>query len=182
MLAVYRRLYDPGPGSTWSGSPPGQALRPGADAFVHDLGLVEAVSVTGSVSAEELEAYYRAADVFVCASDHEGFCVPLVEAMGHGVPVVAYGVAAVPETVGDAGLVLPDKEPLRFAAAVARVIDDGTLRRRLADAAATPGGQLLGGAVGERVSSSSSAKPPAPDRTGVRLDRGRGAVDPRGPG
>ena len=55
-------------------------------------GLDDAVSVTGSVSAAELEAYYRAADVFVCASDHEGFCVPIVEAMGHGVPVVAYGV------------------------------------------------------------------------------------------
>ena len=62
----------------------------------------------------------------MCASEHEGFCVPLVEAMGHGLPVVAYGVAAVPETVGDAGLVLPDKEPLRFAAAVHRVVADAT--------------------------------------------------------
>ena len=57
----------------------------------------------GSVTGAELEAYYQAADVFVCASDHEGFCVPLAEAMGHGVPIVAYGVTAVPETVGGAG-------------------------------------------------------------------------------
>ena len=63
----------------------------------------------GSVSGAELEAYFRAADVFVLASDHEGFCVPLAEAMGHGVPIVAYGVTAVPETVGGAGLVLDDK-------------------------------------------------------------------------
>jgi glycosyltransferase involved in cell wall biosynthesis len=78
-----------------------------------------------------LEAYLQSADVFVCASDHEGFCVPLAEAMGHGVPIVAYGVTAVPETVAQAGLVLPDKSPVHFAAAVARVIADPTLRHHL---------------------------------------------------
>ena len=119
MLAVYRRLYDPPARLHLVGSPLGERYGPALAAFVDDLGLGDAVSVTGSVTAAELEAYYRAADVFVCASDHEGFCVPLVEAMGHGVPVVAYGVTAVPETVGHAGLVLADKEPLRFAAAVA---------------------------------------------------------------
>ena len=56
---------------------------------------------------------------------------PLTEAMGHGIPIVAYGVTAVPETVGDAGLLLPDKSPLRFAAAVGRVLSDDTLRRHL---------------------------------------------------
>ncbi len=136
MLAVYRRLYDPAARLHLVGSPLGERYGPALAAFVAELGLGDAVSVTGSVSAAELEAYYRAADVFVCASDHEGFCVPIVEAMGHGVPVVAYGVSAVPETVGDAGLVLPDKEPLRFAAAVARVVGDPDLRRALAGAAA----------------------------------------------
>ena len=68
------------------------------------------------------------------ASDHEGFCVPLAEAMGHGVPIVAYGVTAVPETVGDAGLVLPDKSALPFAAAVGRVLGDPQLRAVLAAA------------------------------------------------
>ena len=81
-----------------------------------------------------MEAYLQAADVFVCASDHEGFCVPLAEAMGHGIPIVAYGVTAVPETVGGAGLILPDKSPLRFAAAVGRVLSDEALRRNLAAA------------------------------------------------
>jgi L-malate glycosyltransferase len=136
MLAVYRRLYDPRARLHLVGSPLGERYGPALAAFVDELGLTDAVSVTGSISAAELEAYYQAADVFVCASDHEGFCVPLVEAMGHGVPVVAYGVTAVPETVGDAGLVLPDKEPLRFAAAVARVVEDEQLRDRLAAAAA----------------------------------------------
>ena len=136
MLSVYRRLYDPRARLRLVGSPLGERYAPALAAFVAELGLTEAVTVTGSVSASVLEAYYRAADVFVCASDHEGFCVPVVEAMGHGVPVVAYGTAALPETVGDAGLVLPDKSPLRFAAAVARVVDDATLRQRLAASAA----------------------------------------------
>lgn len=136
MLSVYRRLYDPKARLHLVGSPLGERYAPALAAFVHELGLDDAVTVTGSLSGGGLEAYYRAADVFVCASDHEGFCVPLVEAMGHGVPVVAYGVTAVPETVAGAGLVLPTKEPLHFAAAVARVMGDRALRDRLAAAAA----------------------------------------------
>ncbi|MGH9089476.1 MAG: glycosyltransferase family 4 protein [Acidimicrobiales bacterium] len=136
MLSVYRRLYDPRARLHLVGSPLGERYAPALAAFVHELDLDDAVTVTGSLSPAALEAYYRATDVFVCASDHEGFCVPLVEAMGHGVPVVAYGVTAVPETVADAGLVLPAKQPLRFAAAVARVIADAGLRSRLVAAAA----------------------------------------------
>jgi len=60
--------------------------------------------------------------------------VPLAEAMGHGIPIVAYGVAAVPETVGGAGLVLPDKSPASFAAAVGRILSDDALRQHLARA------------------------------------------------
>jgi glycosyltransferase involved in cell wall biosynthesis len=135
MLSVYRRVYDPQARLHLVGSPLGERYGPALAAFVEDLGLSGAVTVTGSVSGAALEAYYRAADVFVCASDHEGFCVPIVEAMGHGVPVVAYATAAVPETVGDAGLLLPTKAPLPFAAAVHRVVVDGRLRRRLAEAA-----------------------------------------------
>jgi glycosyltransferase involved in cell wall biosynthesis len=136
MLSVYRRLYDPQARLHLVGSPLGERYGRALAGYVEALGLSEAVSVTGSIDAAQLEAYYRAADVFVCASDHEGFCVPLVEAMGHGVPVVAYGAAAVPETVGDAGLVLADKDPVRFAAAVDRVVSDDELRRVLAGAAA----------------------------------------------
>ncbi len=135
MLAVYRRLYDPDARLHLVGSPLGERYGPALDGFIAELGLAGAVTVTGSVSASALEAYYQVADVFVCASDHEGFCVPIVEAMGHGIPVVAYGTAAVPETVGDAGLVLFDKAPLHFAAAVHRVLDDAALRALLGAAA-----------------------------------------------
>jgi glycosyltransferase involved in cell wall biosynthesis len=135
MLAVYRRLYHPCARLHLVGSPLGRRYGPALDAFVADLGLSEAVSVVGSIRPEELEAYYRAADVFVCASEHEGFCVPLVEAMAHDVPVVAYGAAAVPETVQDAGLLLDSKEPLRFAAAVQKVMQDEQLRQQFSRAA-----------------------------------------------
>jgi glycosyltransferase involved in cell wall biosynthesis len=136
MLCVYRTLYHPRARLHLVGSPLGRRYGPALEAFIADLGLTDAVSVVGSVRPEELEAYYRCADAFVCASDHEGFCVPIVEAMAHDLPVVAYAAAAVPETVGDAGLLLESKEPLEFAAAVHRVMEDGALRLVFSRAAA----------------------------------------------
>ena len=128
MLDVLRRTDDPAARLHLVGSPLGETYEPALRAFIDELGLADAVTLAGSVSGAELEAYFQAADVFVMASDHEGFCVPLAEAMGHGVPIVAYGVTAVPETVGGAGLVLPDKSAVPFAAAVGRVLRDATLR------------------------------------------------------
>jgi glycosyltransferase involved in cell wall biosynthesis len=102
--------------------------------FVSALGLTAAVEFVGSVSPGELSAYYTGADVLVCCSDHEGFCVPLLEAMHHRLPVVAYGVAAVPETLLDAGIVLPSKSPVLVAAAVQRVLTDSRLHDALVSA------------------------------------------------
>jgi glycosyltransferase involved in cell wall biosynthesis len=95
----------------------------------------------GAVSDEELAAYYRWADVYVSLSEHEGFCVPLVEAMAADVPVLAYAAGAVPETLGGAGMLFSPKD-LEFAAEmvgslvydrdVRRTIIHGQ-RRRLAD-------------------------------------------------
>lgn len=70
---------------------------------------------TGPVPDVELAAYYRAASVYVSLSEHEGFCVPLVEAMAMDVPVLAYSAAAVPDTLGGAGLQFAPKD-LEFAA------------------------------------------------------------------
>jgi L-malate glycosyltransferase len=134
MLDVLRRTDDPAARLHLVGSPLGETYEPALRAFIDELGLAEVVTLAGSVSGAELEAYFRAADVFVMASDHEGFCVPLAEAMGHGVPIVAYGVTAVPETVGGAGLVLDDKSAVPFAAAVGRVIGDQRLRAVLSAA------------------------------------------------
>ncbi len=65
---------------------------------------------TGAVPDEELAAYYRWADVYVSLSEHEGFCVPLVEAMAADVPVLAYAAGAVPETLGGAGMLFAPKD------------------------------------------------------------------------
>ena len=103
--------------------------------LVSELGLEDAVLMEGSVTEAQLAAFYEGADVLVCCSEHEGFCAPLIEAMHHRLPIVAYGAAAVPETVGDAGVVLPAKPPSLVAAAVERVLGDAALRTRLAEAA-----------------------------------------------
>jgi glycosyltransferase involved in cell wall biosynthesis len=74
------------------------------------------------------------ADVYVSLSDHEGFGVPLLEAMARGVPVVAYSCTAVPETAGEGALLLDDKRPTVVAAAVHRVVTDADVRRSLVHA------------------------------------------------
>jgi len=90
------------------------------------------VDFLGSLPYDELVAWYGRADVFLCLSDHEGFCVPVLEAMSAGQPVVAFAAAAVPETVGDAAVVIEDKRPTAVVAALERVLDDIDLRTHLA--------------------------------------------------
>jgi glycosyltransferase involved in cell wall biosynthesis len=86
---------------------------------------------TGPVPDEDLAAFYRWADAYVSLSEHEGFCVPLVEAMAADVPVVAYAAGAVPETLGGAGLLFEPKD-LEFAAELlGSVVYDRELRTRV---------------------------------------------------
>ena len=96
---------------------------------------------TGAISDEELAVYYRHAAVYISMSEHEGFCVPLVEAMAADVPVLAYAAAAVPDTLGGAGVQFAPKD-LEYAAELlgSLTFDDGLRaqviagqRRRLAD-------------------------------------------------
>jgi glycosyltransferase involved in cell wall biosynthesis len=96
--------------------------------LLHELHLPGAW-IPGRVSDEELAAYYRRADLFVTASEHEGFCAPLLEAMAFGVPVLARSFAAVPETAGDAAVLLdPDDGPLVMAEAMDEMLGDKALR------------------------------------------------------
>jgi glycosyltransferase involved in cell wall biosynthesis len=96
---------------------------------------------TGPVPDDDLAAFYRWADAYVSLSEHEGFCVPLVEAMAADVPIVAYAAGAVPETLGGAGLLFAPKD-LEVAAELLgsvvydRGVREGVLegqRRRLQD-------------------------------------------------
>lgn len=108
---------------------------------IEQRGLGDAVRLTGSVPIEQYVAYFRGATALLTLSDHEGFCVPLLEAMRSDLPIVAHGAGATGETLGDAGILLEDKSPDAVAAALERVVRDGDLRadlvargrRRLAD-------------------------------------------------
>ncbi|MDQ1396728.1 MAG: hypothetical protein QOG64_1987 [Acidimicrobiaceae bacterium] len=85
--------------------------------------------LAGAVSFAQLAAFYRRADAFVTASEHEGFCAPLVEAMSFGLPVVARDFAAIPDTLGQAGLLLPAASgPALLAEAMAATISDPEVR------------------------------------------------------
>jgi glycosyltransferase involved in cell wall biosynthesis len=130
-LAAYRAVYDPSATLTLVGGHPVPAYAEAVAGLAHALGLASAVSLAGSVSPTALAAAYRRADVFVCLSQHEGFCFPLLEAMHSGLPVVALEAGAVPDTLGGAGVVLPRATPAAVAAAVHRVLVDEALRQRL---------------------------------------------------
>ena len=130
-FAVFRRWVDRSARLVLVGGSSSESYRSALLVLVEELGLSGSVVLAGSVPDEELGSYYAAADVFVCLSEHEGFCVPVLEAMSHRVPVVALGAAAVPETVGSAGLVLGDKSPVVVAEAVGRVVGDDRLRAGL---------------------------------------------------
>lgn len=127
-LWAYRRLYDPKARLHLVGPMQSGRYRAAVQALVTDLGLGEVVHLVGEVSEPALASYYAAADVYVSLSVHEGFGVPLLEAMRAEVPVVALDAGAVRATVSGAGLLLERGEPSYVAAAVHRVVGD----RRLA--------------------------------------------------
>jgi len=104
-----------------------QALRD----FANQLGVTEAVRIHDrGVSDAELGDLYAQASVYVSASDHEGFCLPLLEAMAFSLPVLAYDAGAVAETVGGGGVVVPDRDPLVWAELAWRLATDPQLREQ----------------------------------------------------
>jgi glycosyltransferase involved in cell wall biosynthesis len=89
------------------------------------------VHLIGHVSNEELTAFYEVADLFLCASEHEGFCVPLVEAFHKGVPVLAYAATAVPATLAGGGVLYETRDPEHVAALMHAVVEDQAIRDRI---------------------------------------------------
>jgi glycosyltransferase involved in cell wall biosynthesis len=101
-------------------------------ALVAKLG-VSNVHFTGHVSDEELVAFYEVADLFLCASEHEGFCVPIVEAFYKEVPVLAYAATAVPSTMDGAGVLFEDRDPEHVATLMDAILSDCDLRDAIVD-------------------------------------------------
>jgi L-malate glycosyltransferase len=91
------------------------------------------VHLTGMVTNEQLVAFYEIADLFVSASEHEGFCVPIIEAFYMGVPVLAYAAAAVPATMNGGGVLYDTQDPFEVAALMDGILRDVELRERVLD-------------------------------------------------
>jgi glycosyltransferase involved in cell wall biosynthesis len=132
MLAYYRRCIDPEAQLVLVGAYRDQPqFYARVVALIERLGLGGAVHFAGSVDDASLLAHYRVATAFVSLSEHEGFGVPLLEAMHLRLPVVAYDAAAIGETVGDAGVLLRERDLPETAEAAAIVGERTELREAL---------------------------------------------------
>jgi len=100
--------------------------------MVDDLTLKDVV-FTGHVDDDDLVAYYQAADLFLCLSEHEGYCVPLVEAFRFGVPVMALDAGAVPETLGGAGVLIREKRIDDIAMMAHAIVTDEVFQARIVE-------------------------------------------------
>jgi len=150
-LYAYRRLYDPEARLHLVGGTSSFEYLKALRDFVHDLGLDDGVRITGEVSDAALAAYFGGVDAYLSLSVHEGFGVPLVEAMVAGLPVVARRAGAVAETVGHAALLLESADHAYVAAALHRVVTDIPLQRHLIGAGRQRLGALTGDGVAARV-------------------------------
>lgn len=133
----------------------------GPEAYMHRVFALrdrlgtDGVVFTGSISEPQLAAYYAESDVFVCCSQHEGFGLPLIEAMRAGLPVVAYDAGAVAETLGDAGICSRTLEAPVLAELTARAAAEplrsqlvARQHERVREIESQPRDQLLLSAVG----------------------------------
>jgi glycosyltransferase involved in cell wall biosynthesis len=123
-LFAYRATVDPEAHLSVVGRPAVPGYARALQRFVAELGLRHAVAFIGRVDDRGLGRLYRSADLLVVASRHEGFCLPVVEAMAHDLPVVARRQGAVPEVAGDAAVLLDSMGPAEVAGAAARLASD----------------------------------------------------------
>jgi glycosyltransferase involved in cell wall biosynthesis len=129
-FAVYQQRHAPAASFAIVGSPVEfERYQAELQRLADELGA--RVRFTGRVSREERDRWYRRASAYLSTSVHEGFCAPLLEAIAHGVPVVARAEAAVPETLGDAGLLIDGSDPERFAEALHQGISSQPTRDAL---------------------------------------------------
>lgn len=127
----YKKLYNPKSRLILAGSfKAGDAYYQRLVKYTLRLGLRDVI-FTGHIQFNQILSYYRLADVFLCMSEHEGFCVPLVEAMMFEVPIIAYASTAIPDTLGKGGLLLEDKDPVFAAGCIDRVVKDQNLRKQI---------------------------------------------------
>ena len=132
-FATYARTFDPRARLHLVGGTTDEAYERELTLVARRLRIEDRVMFWGKVSDRELKAAFARAGVYVSLSDHEGFGVPLLEAMAARVPVVAYASSAVPETLGGAGILLRTQDAATVAATVEMLRTDPGLRSRLID-------------------------------------------------
>lgn len=98
---------------------------------IRELRLEDHVLLAGKLPDAALLALYRSVDAFVCMSEHEGFGMPLIEAMLFDVPVLAHAVSSIPDTLGSGGLLLRDADPRHAAALLQMLLTEPAMRRRV---------------------------------------------------
>lgn len=99
--------------------------------LIKSFGIAERVRLLGSVPQSQLNAYYKSCDLFVSMSDHEGFCIPVIEAMYHRLPVVAFASSAVPDTMDGAGVLFAEKNFALVAETMHHIVSSAPLREAI---------------------------------------------------
>jgi glycosyltransferase involved in cell wall biosynthesis len=131
LFTYYQRLVNPASRLLLVGSDVNGELYRTQLEYMIEANQLNNVYLSGRVTQDELAAYYRVASIFVGMSEHEGFCVPIIEAMALGIPVLAYAAAAVPGTMGGTGVLAHHKRYEVLAEVVDLLAKDGALRHRI---------------------------------------------------
>lgn len=131
VFALYNRHINAASRLTIVGSRTIQSYNRALNELVAALGLEKQVVFTGRVSDAQLKTYYQTADLYFTTSHHEGFCVPLIESMYFGVPILARKATAIPETLAEAGVLFTRLGYEEVAEMAHLMLTDSTLRQRI---------------------------------------------------
>ncbi len=99
--------------------------------MITEFGLDDSVTFTGGLADSEVRAFYEGASVYMCMSEHEGFCLPVAEAMNFGLPVVSFSAGALTETIANGGILVDQKRPAELAELVSLIHQDVGLKKQL---------------------------------------------------
>ena len=99
--------------------------------LVKELGLENDVVFPGHIKFEEILAFYKVADLFLCMSEHEGFCVPLVESMFFEVPILAYNSSAIKDTLGNSGVIVNKKDYFLISELINYILSDENVKKEI---------------------------------------------------
>ena len=99
--------------------------------LIEELDLTQHVTFAGKVSNAQLKTYYTCSDLYITTSQHEGFCVPLIESMYFDLPILAHNATAIPETLGDAGVLFSGLGYEEVASMAHLILTDSGLKQQI---------------------------------------------------